>query len=638
MNFFERQDAARRMSRRLVLLFSLSVLGVVLAVDLVFMLAFGGLAEADATFEQLLGGLVVSTLVTLSIIGIASMYRLSSLRAGGPAVARQLGAVPVPEDTRDFHFRRLRNVVEEIAIASGVPVPQIFVLEEETAINAFAAGYSPSDAAIAVTRGALDRLNRDELQGVIAHEFSHVLNGDMRLNIRLMGVLFGILVLGIVGRKVLQHGGNSRGKGAAPILLAALGLMIIGWVGMFCGRMIKAGVSRHREMLADASAVQFTRQTAGLAGALKKIGGLHEGSKLANRDTEEVSHMLFGDGVGFTSRLFSTHPPLLDRIVALEPSFRPAQLEALAARWQTQPPSGLDEDAALGLAGREPPPLPGERTEMSVTVPQVIAQVGAPQADDFLRAGALVDAIPDVLQQAARERDEAVPLLFGLLLAPPGPVREKQLYELASRHDERLARQATDYADRLTRLPRTLYMPLAAMAIPVLRRRPRAELEKFMDGCFALSHADGRVDLFEYCLGRLLRVHVRDAVDPAGSSEPAQGRLADATPHAVALMAVLAQAGHSDAKSAQRAFNAGIAAVFPRLNAPYQPPLDPHRALDEAWPVLDRVEPRGKELLLEGLVTAVSHDGRVSVEEAELLRVVCASLHIPLPPMLEKSS
>jgi Zn-dependent protease with chaperone function len=233
-------------------------------------------------------------------------------------------------------------VVEEIAIASGVPVPKIFVLEHEAGINAFAAGYSPSDAVIAVTRGALDRLNRDELQGVIAHEFSHVLNGDMRLNIRLMGVLFGILMLGLIGRKILQHGRfggpqQGRGRGAGRRLIA----MIVGYVGLFFGRMIKAGVSRQREKLADASAVQFTRQTAGLAGALKKIGGLDEGSRLNERnDAEEVSHMLFGDGVGF-SGLFATHPPLIERIQALEPLVPRREPRALQrnAGWRT-PPNG----------------------------------------------------------------------------------------------------------------------------------------------------------------------------------------------------------------------------------------------------------------------------------------------------------
>ena len=289
-------------------LFGLAVVAIVAAVDVVALAAFGTRDASSAAVALVLG-----TVATLAVIGCASLFRIASLRTRGSAVAHQFGATPVPEDTTDFNLRRLRNVVEEIAIASGVPVPQIYVLDDESAINAFAAGYAPSDAAIAVTRGALTRLNRDELQGVIAHEFSHVLNGDMRLNIRLMGLLFGILVLSLIGRRILMHGRFSRSKDAAPVMLIAIGLVVIGYVGMFFGRLIKAGLSRQRELLADSSAVQFTRQTRGLAGALKKLAGLPEGSKLGNSDAEEVSHMLFGQGLRLSS-MMATHPPLIERI------------------------------------------------------------------------------------------------------------------------------------------------------------------------------------------------------------------------------------------------------------------------------------------------------------------------------------
>ena len=238
MNFFERQAAHRSQSRRLVLMFLGAVVAVVVAVDLLALLLFAGTADEGASVFV---PLALATFLTLAVIVGATMYRTASLRTGGAAVARSLGATPVPEGTTDFQLRRLRNVVEEVAIASGVPVPQIFLLEEEEGINAFAAGYAPSDAAIAVTRGALDKLNRDELQGVIAHEFSHVLNGDMRLNIRLMGLLFGLLVLAVIGKKILEHG-RFRGKDGAPVFLFALGLLVIGSVGLFFGRLIKAGV------------------------------------------------------------------------------------------------------------------------------------------------------------------------------------------------------------------------------------------------------------------------------------------------------------------------------------------------------------------------------------------------------------
>ncbi|MBW3551170.1 MAG: M48 family metalloprotease, partial [Proteobacteria bacterium] len=246
MNFFEHQAQARRVSTRLMVLFGLAVLGMVLAVNVVVVFALG--------YSP--GTLVSATVGTLAVVGLGSLFRIASLRGGGEPVALQMGGVPVPEDTADLNLRRLRNVVEEIAIAAGVPVPKVYVLEHEAAINAFAAGYSPADAVVAVTRGALERLNRDELQGVIAHEFSHILNGDMRLNIRLIGVLFGIMMLALIGRKVLIYGrlGGRDSRGAAAVLMAALVAMLIGYIGLFFGRMIKAGVSRTRERLADAAA------------------------------------------------------------------------------------------------------------------------------------------------------------------------------------------------------------------------------------------------------------------------------------------------------------------------------------------------------------------------------------------------
>ena len=328
MNFFDAQDDARRASRWLVIVYVVATALIVAGVTLVVAVAFGILSEsgyasggADPT-----GFLAtVAILTTLFIVG-ATLYRIAVLSTGGSRVAQQLGGTLVPTDTGDPLRRRLRNVVEEMSIASGVPVPEIYVLEAEHGINAFAAGYAPGDAAVAVTRGALELLERDELQGVIAHEFSHILNGDMRLNIRMMGVLFGIMALGLIGRMILRstrHASlvsRNRGKGAPAVLVIGLGFALLGAIGVFCARLIKAGVSRQREYLADASAVQFTRQTDGIANALKKIGGYSGSSYIREADPEEISHMLFGTG----SKLFgwfATHPPLTERIRALDPDF-----------------------------------------------------------------------------------------------------------------------------------------------------------------------------------------------------------------------------------------------------------------------------------------------------------------------------
>jgi len=632
MNFFEQQAVARRTSARLVFLMAVAIAGIVLAVDAVVWVA-----------TQSPELVLFATVSSVAVIALGSLYRIASLGGGGEPVAQQLGGTLVPENTTEPGLRRLRNVVEEIAIASGVPVPKVYVLEHEAGINAFAAGYSTSDAVIAVTRGALDRLNRDELQGVVAHEFSHILNGDMRLNIRLVGVLFGILMIGLIGRKILEHGRfGGRGKNIGAILVAALVAMLIGYVGLFFGRMIKAGVSRTREKLADASAVQFTRQTQGLSGALKKIGGLHDGSRLNQRsDAEEVSHMLFGDGVGFdqlfAGKLFATHPPLLERIRALEPGFNDDAMARLQAQWRASPPDGMQEDVALGLGGGSGARLPGVTQALSVTPPMVAAQVAAPGADDYRRADSIVIAIPDALRDLARQRESVMPLLLGLLLAGDEALAERQRVDIAARLGGEVADHAVRIHQQLTAdLHPMLRLPLAGLAFPVLRLRPRPQLDAFMDTVQAVVHADGQVSLFEYCLGRLLTVQVRESLDPSryarfGRRKPGNVRKEFAT-----LLAVVAQAGHEDRASAQHAYLAGLQRVLPRDHLPYVPPANGVLALDAVWEPLDALDPLAKQAMVEAVTAAVSHDGRVSVAESELLRTICAVLHCPLPPMLER--
>lgn len=627
MNFFEQQAAARRASSRLVVLFVLAVVAIVGTVDLV------GWVATRST-----GMLAFLSIATLATIGLGSLYRIASLSGGGETVAQQLGAVIVPEDTTDPSLRRLRNVIEEIAIASGVPVPKVYVLEQEAAINAFAAGYSPSDAVITVTRGALDRLNRDELQGVVAHEFSHILNGDMRLNIRLIGVLFGILMVGLIGRKILENSRFSgRNRDAGAVFGAALVALVIGYVGLFFGRMIKAGVSRSRESLADASAVQFTRQTAGLVGALKKIGGLQEGSQLADRgDAEEVSHMLFGDGTGF-SGLFASHPPLVKRIQALDPSFRGEELQRLKAAWIASPPDGMQEDIALGLVDASGARLPASAHGIHVTPPRVAAQVALPGENDYRRADAIVDAIPDALRDLGSKRETVMPLLLGLLFDDDEDVAGRQQGEIATR-------LGTDDADHALRIHQQLVsdlhpalrLPLAALAFPVLRLRPRPQLDAFMAAMDAMVNADGRVSLFEYCLARLLHVQVIESLDPARHARFGWNRPASVRKEIALLLAVVAQAGNDDPVHAQRAYLTGLQYVLPQDALPYAPPAQGVLALDGVWKPLDALHPLAKQSLVEAVTAAISHDGRVTIDESELLRMICGLLHCPLPPLLER--
>jgi hypothetical protein len=420
--------------------------------------------------------------------------------------------------------------------------------------------------------------------------------------------------------------------------MAALIAMLVGYIGLFFGRMIKAGVSRTRESLADASAVQFTRQAQGLAGALKKIAGLEEGSTLSDRaDAEEASHMLFGDGVGL-SGLFATHPPLLQRIQALDPQFRAEELVALQRRWVAEPPVGLEEDVRLGLAAGAGTHLPGAATQMLVTPPMVAAQVAQPAPDDYRRADTIAAALPTELRTLAADRESVMPLVLALLLDDDAGLAARQQEEIAARLGSPLALRATQVrGGPLAALHPMLRLPLAALAFPVLRLRPRPELDVFMDTVHAVVHADGEVSLFEYCLGRLLQSQIRESLDPARYARYGRRKLSDLRSEVATLLCVVAQAGSEHPDDARRAYLAGIQRVLPSDHLPYLPRTDLVAALDPVWEPLDALDPLAKQALIEAITAAVGLDNRITVAESELLRTICAVLHCPLPPMLERA-
>jgi len=363
MDFFAHQDRARRQTSLLIGYYVLAVALIALGVYAAFAAVFLG-AEAKTAgafdwcqawnprlFAAVVGG-------TLLVVLIGTLYKIAQLARGGEAIARMLGGRPVAPDTADAAERRLINVVEEMAIASGIPVPRVFLLDEEKGINAFAAGFEPSNAVIGVTRGCLQTLSRDELQGVIAHEFSHILNGDMRLNLRLVGILNGILVIALVGYGLMRvmssssrsRSRNEKGGGAAVgIFLLGLLLMLIGYIGVFFGKLIKSAVSRQREFLADASAVQFTRNPIGIAGALATIAGYKGGTRLATSHAEETSHFFFANGLrGSFLGLLATHPPLDERIRRIDPAFTADRADATTA---PPAPSPAPTPLTAGVSG-----------------------------------------------------------------------------------------------------------------------------------------------------------------------------------------------------------------------------------------------------------------------------------------------
>ncbi|MEO5828948.1 MAG: M48 family metallopeptidase [Rhodanobacter sp.] len=474
MDFFAQQARVRGSSRRLVLLFMLAVVAIVAAIDAVVWFTMGHHPVDGEPVASNLPLLFGSSLAVLAGIGFSSMFRIMSLSGGGKTVAESVGAVTVPTDTRDPRLRQLRNVIEEVAIAAGVPVPDIYMLAEEAGINAFAAGYSPSDAAVCVTQGCLDQLSRDELQGVIAHEFSHVLNGDMRLNIRLMGLLFGILVLAIVGRRVIWFGGgrDSR-RGGGQVALIGLALIVVGYIGYFFARLIQAAVSRSRESLADASAVQFTRQTDGIAGALKKIAILSEGSQLQVANKQEVAHMLFGEAGKFNA-LFATHPPVLERIRALEPGFREEELVRIGVAMQraamqpvaSPPPAPASMQAGGIIPGMPMPPV------LPAVLAGAMAAGGAATTAHFQRAAALHQAMPASLMQAVQQPESALALVLALA-ASAAESQPSQRRIVADAFGDDVQQAVQNFTGALAALPPIARLPLASLAFPALKQLPQ---------------------------------------------------------------------------------------------------------------------------------------------------------------------
>jgi Zn-dependent protease with chaperone function len=655
MDFFAQQARVRGSSRRLVVLFVLAVVAIVAVIDIVVWVALGHRPVDGEPAPSNLPLLLVTSVVVLAGIGLSSLFRMASLSGGGKTVAESVGGVAVPPDTRDPTLRQLRNVIEEVAIASGVPVPDIYLMEDEPGINAFAAGYSVSDAAICVTRGCLDNLSRDELQGVIAHEFSHVLNGDMRLNIRLMGLLFGILVLAIVGRQVIWFGGgrSSRRDNGNQVWMIGLALIAVGYIGYFFGRLIQAAVARSRESLADASAVQFTRQTDGIAGALKKIAIASEGSQLQVANQQEVAHMLFGEAGSFNA-LYATHPPLLQRIQALEPGFREQDLADFASAWQRQRAAAVEATASTGdapdtAAGgappaghASPPPLPfalpglpsagGGMAAAAVAVAPVDA--AAVDAAGFQHARKLQQDIPPVLLLAIQQQESALAVVLALAMSDRGEHQPQQQRIIANALGDDLQDAALRYAAEVEALAPAQRLPLAALAFPTLRQLTPGLQQTLLTTLDALVRVDGQIDLDEYCLARLLRVYLREAAQPGRAPMDGLKKLPACRDSAALVCAVMARYGSADETASRRAWLLAMQLLFPQdamawqaLPAAWQQPLD--RALDD----LDGLLPAAKDLLIQGLLGAIRADGEVNLAETELLRVICASLHCPLPAL-----
>lgn len=659
MDFFEQQDKARKNTGRLVLLFAAAVVGIIASVYLLVMalMGWGGSqleGEAAGAIDVALWepmvflGVVVATIV---VVGGGSLYKIAQLSGGGHVVAEHLGGRQLSPDTRDPVERKVLNVVEEMAIASGTPVPPVFFMDRELGINAFAAGYSPDDAVVGITRGCAEKLSRDQLQGVVAHEFSHIFNGDMRLNIKLIGIVHGILVVGLIGYYVMRtafYAGGSRrssdGKNnGLPLLALGLGLMAIGFIGTLFGNLIKAAVSRQREFLADASAVQFTRNPEGIGGALKVLAGYDKHGEIDNPNAPEASHMFFACGLasGLNS-MFATHPPLDERIARIDRHWeRQKQAMAADAKKGTGPISA--GGAAMGFAGGDtspqvqrsepvgskPPPLPVETSTPAATV----ETIGQPTPEHVARAHDLIEAIPGALVDAAREPFSARSVVYAMLLDDDAVVRKAQLDRLAVKTESGEYHKTQELFALTRSLDRQLRLPLIDLAIPALRTISEKQYARFRNRIVELVKADEKIDMFEWVLQKIVLRHL----DPHFSEvrpPKAKFHTLDAVSHHVAtLLSALAYVGARDASAAEAAFAAGAKASGTALRIQ---PMEAARLgpLEEALGRLVHLSPKAKKKLITAAATVVADDDKITSREAELLRAVADTLDCPMPPLL----
>jgi Zn-dependent protease with chaperone function len=663
MDFFEAQERARKRTKRLVLLFVFAVLGTVAAGYFSALLLLRhaefvrvgenqyGYSRFDVPERWWHPDLFLWTAgSTLAVVGLASLYKWSQMRAGGRAIAEMVGGRAVDLRTTDLRERKLLNVVEEMSIASGIPMPAVYVLEDEPGLNAFAAGLTTSDAAVAVTRGTLDKLTRDELQGVIGHEFSHILNGDMRLNVRITAIVFGILVIGLLGRGILRAlfrgrvrtGGKKKG-GEIPVMLAiGLALMIIGYVGYFFGRLIQAAVSRQREFLADASAVQFTRNPGGITGALKKIGGYALGGTMVNSHAGEIGHFFFAQA--FKSNfggLWATHPPLDERIRAVDSTwdgklFEPeAIVDIKNESFATAGFGGGQRFSAsetLQRVHEAQPDLPPPKPVVPIAFKPaaVVADIGAVTESHFRNAQLLLDAIPASLREATHDPGTAQVLVYGLLLGGDRAARDHQQQLVARHAGAEAAAQLKAQRPALSVLDSAARLPLLQLSVAALRQLDAAGIDRFATTLDELVHADGRVTPFEYAVQKMLLHQLQLAQKPARRVH-FDSFSAVRTEFAVVLSAL----AHLSAKDSAAAFSHGSAQV-PALGKELALLPPDACGLEKVDAALDKLALSSlpiKQRLLVAAGHVIASDGTVTAPEGELYRAFAATLDCPMPAL-----
>jgi Zn-dependent protease with chaperone function len=627
MNFFEAQERARRSSRFLVLWFALCLIGVVV----VMYFAIVGLSQLNSSnpsgvhyateTSQLVwwnGELFIGVSVLVGgVILIGSLVKLSQLSAGGKVVASSLGGRLVEPGTRDLRERRLLNVVEEMAIASGLPVPGVWVMDEERGINAFAAGTDPANAVIGVTRGTLERLTRSELQGVIAHEYSHILNGDMKLNIRLMGWIFGLVMLSMLGRVMMESirflRGSRDSKAGVIVLAILVGgvlLWLVGAIGIFFAKILQAAVSRQREYLADASAVQFTRDPNGIAGALKKIGGFSTHGAISSPKAMEVRHMFFAGSS--LSSLMATHPPLDRRIKAID------------SKWDGK----LDEANIVPVDASEFPGAMGFAGAADEVASAQIGQLGDIEHMDAHVGGVILEGL-QADQISIHSKHDAKCMLLGLLVAADENGLEKSREVLEEmEYEETTIVYVMEWSRHFSAHTSSKKLALVDLSIVWLRQMGREEATKFVETSRALIQVDGQIDLFEFMMQKVIERHVEIGLGLRPVPAMRFRKLVDLEYQVSKLLSAFVQLAGGDAalEKAGEEYRQHTGMEMKRLDVGIGEVAGALSDMDAATPLV-------KQQILRLCALVVTHDSIVEDAELQLLRATGEAIGAPIPPL-----
>jgi Zn-dependent protease with chaperone function len=622
----------------------MAILSLIIITDIFVFIALGlastELQDSGMTLPQNNPALfLIVGCIVMVVIVIGSTYKWMVLSSGGGRyIAESMGGRLLLSETDSLEEKRLLNVVEEMAIASGMPVPQVYVMDDEPVINAFAAGLTTGDAVIGVTKGTIESLNRDELQGVIAHEYSHILNGDMSLNIQLMGLLHGILIIGIIGYYIVRSTSRSRSKDSGSFVFLGLGLIAIGYGGTFFGNLIKASISRQREYLADASAVQFTRNPEGIAGALKKIGGTSNHSQLNNEHAPEMSHAYFSQGVtNYLGSLTATHPPLEDRIRRID------------KRWDGKfiSPEDRHINSATNTDKKTAPTQEEKRQKLTGVLGSVIVadrvmssmqHMGNPGDQELNSAREIIKDIPEDLRDASHNPYGARAVIYCMLINRESSVKAQQLKYIETNGDRGIYELCQKYLDPVHALKRRYRLPLIDMAMPAIRELSKTQYDMFKKNTDALIAADASLDLFEWSLRKILYKHLGEAFHEIKTPKPKYNSFKPLHDDCQSLISVLAHAGHKEIDVVRIAYNKAMDMIgiddrdlLPKSDISLT-------NFDAAVDKLNLIQPLSKKILLNACLACITADEKITSREVELLRAVADTLNCPIPPINSSES